>query len=281
MRRLKYFLDKGTLEKIYFAYVRPIMEYSSAVWDNCTIAQSTKLEQLQLDAARITTGAVKGTKHMLLYNETGWQTLSERRENSQLSIMYKMLNNLVPNYLSLLVSRPRQNHYVLRDNKRIPTINAKTNIYMNSFLPKTVSNWNALPHHTKLATSPESFKNKINKRTKPPTYYNIGVRRGQIIHAKLRMQCSDLNHYLVERHILENRRCPQCGSLSETPEHYLLQCPKYAVQKNEMKNKLDSLSLNIVIDSDLLLFGSKEIDNIKNKQIMETVIKFILASKRF
>ena len=163
MRRLKYFLDKGTLEKIYFAYVRPIMEYSTAVRDNCTIAQSTKLEQLQLDAARITTGAVKGTKHMLLYNETGWQTLSERRENSQLSIMYKMLNNLVPNYLSLLVYTPWQNHYVLRDNKRIPTIYAKTNIYMNSFLPRTVSNLNALPDHTKLATSPESFKNKINK----------------------------------------------------------------------------------------------------------------------
>ena len=85
------------------------------------------------------------------------------------------------------------------------------------------------------------------------------------------MECSHLNHHLVERHIQENKRCAQCGSLSETPEHYLLQCSKYATQRNEMKNELESLSLNIVIDSDILLFGSKEIDNIKNKQIMETV----------
>ena len=160
MRRLKYILDKSTLEKIYFAYIRPILEYSNVVWDNCTIAQSTKLEQLQLDAARIVTGAVKGTKHRLLYTETGWQTSSERRENNQLLIMYKMQNNLVPQYLSILVSRPRQTHYLLRDNNRIPTIFAKTNIYMNSFLPRTISNWNALPQQTKLATSPESFKHK-------------------------------------------------------------------------------------------------------------------------
>ena len=204
LRKLKNYLDKITLEKIYFTYVRPIMEYSSIVWDNCTVAQSFKLEQVQLDAAQIITGAVKGTKHRLLFKETGWQTLSERRENSQLVVMYKMLNNLAPQYLSLLVSKPRQSQYTLRGNNRIPTIYAKTNIFMNSFLPRTISNWNALLQQTKLATSPESFKSKIKKQTKPPTYYNSGTRKGQILHAKLRMECSDLNHHLVTRHIQEN-----------------------------------------------------------------------------
>ena len=75
---------------------------------------------------------------------------------------------------------------------------------MNSFLPRTISNWNALPQQTKLATSPESFKHKIKKQTKPPTYYNSGTRKGQILHARLRMECSDLNHHLVIRHIQEN-----------------------------------------------------------------------------
>ena len=74
LRKLKNYLDKITLEKIYFSYVRPIMEYSSIVWDNCTVAQSFILEQAQLDAARIITGAVKGTKHRLLYKETNQTT---------------------------------------------------------------------------------------------------------------------------------------------------------------------------------------------------------------
>ena len=69
------------------------------------MAQSVKLENVQLDAARIVTDAVKGTKHRLLYSETGWQTLSERRDLNQLTLMYKMLNGLTLKYLSLLGSR--------------------------------------------------------------------------------------------------------------------------------------------------------------------------------
>ena len=188
-----------------------------------------------------------------------------------------MQNNLVPQYLSILVSRPRQTHYLLRDNNRIPTIFAKTNIYMNSFLPRTISNWNALPQHTKLATSPESFKHKIMKNAKPPSYYNSGIRNGQVLQAKLRMECSDLNYHLVQRHIQVSSKCDQCGAISETPA----QCPNYLTHRIEMKNKLELLDLKIDINSDILIYGSKEIDHIKNKQIMEIVIHFILASKRF
>ena len=48
-----------------------------------------------------------------------------------------------------------------------------------------------------------------------------------------------------------------------------------------MENKLESLDLKIDINSDILIYVSEEIDHIKNKQIMEIVIHFILASKRF
>ena len=47
------------------------MEYASIVWNNCTLLQSNRLEQLQLEASRIVTGSVKGTKHKYLYKETG------------------------------------------------------------------------------------------------------------------------------------------------------------------------------------------------------------------
>ena len=192
-----------------------------------------------------------------------------------------MQNNLVPQYLSILVSKPRQTHYLLRDNNRIPTIFEKTNIYMNSFLPRTISNWNALAQHTKLATSPESFKHKMRKNAKPPSNYNSGIRNGQVLQAKLIMACSDLYYHLVQRHIQDNSKCDQCGAISETPAHYLLQCPNYLTHRIEMKNKLESLDLEIDIDSDILIYGSRKIDHIKNKQIMEIVIHFILASERF
>ncbi|WAR19219.1 hypothetical protein MAR_001057 [Mya arenaria] len=36
MRLLKYKLKRNTINQIYISYLRPILEYGSIVWDNCT-----------------------------------------------------------------------------------------------------------------------------------------------------------------------------------------------------------------------------------------------------
>ena len=36
MRKFKYTLDRKSLETIYIAFIRPILEYADVVWDNCT-----------------------------------------------------------------------------------------------------------------------------------------------------------------------------------------------------------------------------------------------------
>ena len=50
----------------------PLMEYSDIVWDNIPDYLKQSLEILQLEAARIVTGATKLTSRQLLYDETGW-----------------------------------------------------------------------------------------------------------------------------------------------------------------------------------------------------------------
>ena len=116
--------------------------------------------------------------------------------------------------------------------------------------------------------------------TKVPKYYNIGSRLGQILQARLRMECSNLNHHLVVRHIQTSEDC-ECGAKTEDVDHYFFHCPRYAIQRNEMERKLQPLSLNTEINTKLLLFGSKKLNEKDNKLIMETVIKFIIASNRF
>ena len=59
MRRLKYDLDRKSLETIYKSFVRPLLEYADVIWDNCTQQNKNELELIQLEAARITTGATK------------------------------------------------------------------------------------------------------------------------------------------------------------------------------------------------------------------------------
>jgi hypothetical protein len=59
LRKLKFKINRSNLEKRYLVYIRPIFEYASEVWDNCGYVNASKLERLQLEAARIFTGLCK------------------------------------------------------------------------------------------------------------------------------------------------------------------------------------------------------------------------------
>ena len=59
MRKLKYDFSRRALNQIYISYVRPLLEYSSIVLDGSTVEQSSNLEKLQNEAARIVTGLIR------------------------------------------------------------------------------------------------------------------------------------------------------------------------------------------------------------------------------
>ena len=56
MQKLKYKLDRRTLENIYFTFVRPKLEYASIIWDDCTEGNKLKLENVQLGFAELLLG---------------------------------------------------------------------------------------------------------------------------------------------------------------------------------------------------------------------------------
>ena len=61
LKKLKYQVDKESLEKIYFSFIRPKLEYGNYIWDNCFEGDKDRLEDFQLSIARTVTGARKGT----------------------------------------------------------------------------------------------------------------------------------------------------------------------------------------------------------------------------
>ena len=103
MRRLKYEIDRKSLGIIYTTFIRPTLEYADVIWHNCSDYEKQELEKIQIEAARIATGASKFISIRNFYNEIGWETLEKRRINHKLILFYKMYNNLTPNYLSSLV----------------------------------------------------------------------------------------------------------------------------------------------------------------------------------
>ena len=92
LRKLKYRLSRTNLDKLYPVYIRLLFEYACELWDNCGIGNSQKLEQLQLEAARIVTGLHIFTKADFLYRETGWELLSARRTRRKLQLFYNIVN---------------------------------------------------------------------------------------------------------------------------------------------------------------------------------------------
>ena len=54
--KIKFKLDRKSLETIYIAFIRPILEYADVVWDNCSQYEINELEKIQTEVARIATG---------------------------------------------------------------------------------------------------------------------------------------------------------------------------------------------------------------------------------
>ena len=75
---------------IHIAFIRSILEYRAIVYDNCTKEEATNLEKVQIAAARVVVGAKRGTSHRLLYSETRWETLEERRKKQRLKMLFKI-----------------------------------------------------------------------------------------------------------------------------------------------------------------------------------------------
>lgn len=62
---------------MYKVFIRPLIE-CNIIWDNCTQENKKALESIQLEAARITTGATEVCSAQKHYNETGYETLQKR-----------------------------------------------------------------------------------------------------------------------------------------------------------------------------------------------------------
>ena len=114
MRKLKFKLDRKSLQTIYFTFIRPILEYADVVWNNCTQYETNELEKIQNEAARIVTGATKLVSINSFIKETGWETLLTRRKKHKLVLFYKMQNDMSPNYLSSLVPPCVGNPLIIR-----------------------------------------------------------------------------------------------------------------------------------------------------------------------
>lgn len=279
LKSYKYLLSRKALHTMYTSFILPIFDYCDIIWDNCTQQQSQFLENLHLEGIRIITGLVRGTSHEILYKESGFCSLKERRKRHKLIMYFKILNGFAPSYLTSLlpplISESNPYHRRRAFLRHIPR--CRTDMYKNSFFPSTTQLWNSLPDHMQLETSLKSFKKFLAEDdTKVPAHYFQGTRPLQLQHCRLRNGMSDLNGDLVKRHLKTDPSCA-CGFKNESAEHFLLFCPLYAlIRSNTILTIKDRHRT-----TNLLLFGSEELSLSENAIICAKVQEFIKKSKRF
>ena len=87
---------------MYTSLICPLTEYADIVWNNCTFENSDLLESVQYKAAKIITGAIKGTSARKLREELAWVKLKTRREIYKI-FFYKSVNGMTPAYLCDMV----------------------------------------------------------------------------------------------------------------------------------------------------------------------------------
>ena len=237
------------------------------------------MKKIQIEAARIATGATKLVSIAALYRETRWDSLDERHRKHKLTLLYKMTNALSPLYLSSLVPQTVSNasRYNLRNSSDLQTVEARTSLFYNSFLPSTVRAWNSLSSTAKQPDSTYSFKYFLNKdKDSTPKYYYAGSRKAQIFHTRLRTVCSSLKLDLFLKNMFDSLIC-LCGSV-EDAQHFFFHCGNYQLHRTLL---LDTISQYQNPSLNILLYGDKALSPGINTIIFEKVQAFILQTKRF
>ena len=87
MRRMKFLLDRKSLETIYLTFIRPVFVYAYVVLGNCTNYEKEEFDKKQTDAARIVTGASKLVSLHALYEEVNWDPCETRRKKHRLLLL--------------------------------------------------------------------------------------------------------------------------------------------------------------------------------------------------
>ncbi|KAL8609731.1 hypothetical protein ACOMHN_042770 [Nucella lapillus] len=147
----------------YTTMVRPTLEYASTVWDPHTRQDIDLLEKVQKRAARFACNCyferAPGTVTDLL-RKLQWDSLETRRHHNRLGMLYRIENGLVDIPPSTLY-RPSHSRTSGRNSTAIFQEHSKHPALHNSFVPRTVREWNKLSTETTTAPSVVIFLSRL------------------------------------------------------------------------------------------------------------------------
>lgn len=130
----------------YKALVRPTLEYASEVWDPWQATLSNELEKVQSLAVRTIFSDFRTTTSVTeLKKQAAMQPLKERRICQRMKLFFQIYNHLLQIDSSKYVTPKKHRSERLHHTKVLEPINARINIFKQSFFVQAIEFWNKLP----------------------------------------------------------------------------------------------------------------------------------------
>ena len=286
---------------MYKVFVRSHLDYCDFIYHiPHTICQSPlgislntlmeNIEKVQYIGALAVTGAWKGSSRSKLYDELGWESLSDRRMVRRVLQLYKISNMMTPQYLyDKLPPRKRTFLYSNVIALSYRDIRSRTLRYANSFFPDAVHSWNNLISHFSVMPTIGAFKSHLISliRPNPKSTFNIHDPIGLRFLFMLRLGLSPLCSHKFCHNFLDilSDICP-CTLGTEDTEHFLLRCPIHAHARVFLLSTISEITLryNLPLMSEsyrFYLYGDHLLSDSDNKKVLLATIHYIKSTNRF
>ena len=239
-----------------------------------------KVERIQYQAALAVTGAWQGSSRVKIYEELGWESLTDRRMCRRVLQIHKIIDKKTPFYLREKLPPNRRNlinlKYVFQD------IKCRTDRFLNSFFPDAISSWNNIISSFEHFPTFDVLKNHIISLIRPCAKSTFGV----FDPSNLRVGLSHLRSH-KKRHNFKDTPSDMCLCKQgvEDTGHFLLFCPFYNPHRMTLTNSVDEIlrknNLNTVEHSvQLFLYGHPLINYTDNQIILMSTLKYIKNTNR-
>ena len=156
-----------------------------------------------------------------------------RRQIRKLTLMYKIVNGLVPSYLiELLPTRVNDiTAYNLRNSNDFEIQFSRLCSYENSYFPSTLKLWDELVQPVRTFPTISRFKSNIKTiPDKIPDYTNVGERKYNIMLTRIRHRSSSLKADLYGVNIIPSPAC-SCRAPIENADQYFSNVPYILIKE--------------------------------------------------
>ena len=154
---------------------------------------------------------------------------------------------------------------------------APTTVGTTQYILLVIREFNILSLEVRNAATPACFKRLLNvDQMEVPSYFYTGDRLLQILHTRLRTNCSSLSSDLFHKNMTDSALC-FCGEI-ENSHHFFLKCHLYTEHRILLLSELSQYCDPII---DVILNGNSSLSYETNVCIFKAVQLYIKRTKRF